>query len=131
MRLRKVVSMVAAERERELADVAKEAGAELICGSSLKATLDCDWDQPEQKVQALSQVLSVLQTVEQWFHGLAQEEQTSQAEHYLKTAHQVEEQDIKKMKTERKRFKMVLPKIGASALKMSKCVMGARAKACL
>lgn len=96
--LSKVVSMVAAERERELADVAKEAGAELICGSSLKATLDCDWDQPEQKVQALSQVLSVLQTVEQWFHGLAQEEQTSQAEYYLKTAQQVKEQDIEKDK---------------------------------
>ena len=92
----KVMSVVAAERERELADVAKDAKAELICGSSLKATLDCDWDQPKQKVQALSQVLSVLQTVEQWFHGLAQEEQTSQAEHYLKAAQQIKEQDIEK-----------------------------------
>src|SRR5438270_5223518 len=64
--LRKVMSVIAAEREWELADVAKEAKAELVCGSSLKATLDCDWDRDEQKVQALSQVLTVLQTVEQW-----------------------------------------------------------------
>ena len=94
--LRKLVSVMAAERERELADVAKEAKAELVCGSSLKAALDCDWDQPGQKVEALSQVLSVLQTVEQWFHSLAQEEQISQAEHCLKDAQQIKEQDIEK-----------------------------------
>jgi hypothetical protein len=94
--LKKVMSVVAAERERELADIAKEVGAELVCGSSLKATLDCDWDQSGQKVQALSQVLSALQTVEQWFHGLAHEEQHPQAEQYLKTAQQVKQQDIEK-----------------------------------
>lgn len=43
--LRKLVSVIAAERERELAEIAKEAKAELICGSSLKAALDCNWDQ--------------------------------------------------------------------------------------
>src|SRR6266568_379614 len=73
--LRKVMSVIAARRERELADVAKEAKAELVSGSSLKASLDCDWDRDEQKVQALSQVLSALQAVEQWFHGLEQEDQ--------------------------------------------------------
>lgn len=35
--LKKVVSVIAAEQERELAVVAEEAGAELVCGSSLKA----------------------------------------------------------------------------------------------
>jgi hypothetical protein len=94
--LRKVMSVIAAERERELADIAKEAKAELVCGSSLKARLDCDWDQDGQKVQALSQVLSVLQTVEQWFHGLEQEDQLPQAEHYLNVAYQVKKQDVEK-----------------------------------
>ncbi len=84
--LKKVVSVIAAERERELAVVAKEAGAELVCGSSLKATIDGDWDKFEQKVQALSQVLSMLQTVEQWFQGLTPEEKAPQAEYYLKVA---------------------------------------------
>jgi hypothetical protein len=92
--LRKVVSVVAAERERELAGVAKEAKAELLCGSSLKAALDCDWDQPGQKMKALSQVLSLLQTVEQWFHGLAQEEQTAQAEQYLHDVQHIKEQNV-------------------------------------
>src|SRR5947207_4765903 len=94
--LRNVLSVIAAERERELADVAKEAGAELVCVSSLKATLDCNWDQSRQKVQALSQVLSVLQTVEQWFSSLAEEDQISQAKYYLDTAQQVKKQNIEK-----------------------------------
>ena len=37
--------MVADQQERDLVGVTKEAGAELICGSSLKAALDRDWDQ--------------------------------------------------------------------------------------
>jgi hypothetical protein len=93
--LRKVVSVIAAERERELAEVAKEAKAELVCGSSLKATLDCDWDRAEQKAQALSEVLSVLQTVEQWFERLDQGDQHPQAERYLNVARLVKEQDVK------------------------------------
>ncbi len=90
------MGVIAAERGRELADVAKETGAELVCGSSLKATLDCDWDQSGQKVQALSQVLSVLQIIEQWFGRLAEEDQIAQAKYYLDTAQQVKKQNIKK-----------------------------------
>jgi len=94
--IRKMVSVIAAERERELADVAKEAKAELVCESSLKMALDCDWDQSGQKVQALSQVLSMLQMVEQWFQSLAQEDQLPQAEYYLNVAKQVKMQDVEK-----------------------------------
>ncbi|HEY6410149.1 MAG TPA: transposase, partial [Ktedonobacteraceae bacterium] len=43
--LRKVMRVVADQQERTLAEVAQEAGAELVCGSSLKAALDRDWDQ--------------------------------------------------------------------------------------
>ena len=44
--LKKVLRVVAEQQGRELAEVAKEAGAELVCGTSLKAVLDRDWDQP-------------------------------------------------------------------------------------
>ena len=44
--LKKVMRVVADQQGRELVEVAKEAGAELLCGSSLKAALDRDWDQP-------------------------------------------------------------------------------------
>jgi hypothetical protein len=46
--------------------VAREAGAELVSGSSLKAALDLEWDNPEARAQALTQVLAALENVEQW-----------------------------------------------------------------
>jgi len=59
---------------RELAEVAQEAGAEVVCGTSLKAMLDQDWDQLRQREEALNQVLNVLRVVEQWVHTLQQDE---------------------------------------------------------
>ena len=51
--LKKVLRVVADQQGRELAEVAQEAGAELVCGTSLKAALDRDWDQ-WQREEALS-----------------------------------------------------------------------------
>ncbi len=45
--LKKVMRVVADQRGWELAEVAREAGAELVCGTSLKAALDRDWDRPD------------------------------------------------------------------------------------
>ena len=78
---------------RELAEVAKEAGAELVCGTSLKAALDRDWDQLGQREEALGLVLKVLQTVESWVQTLQQEE-AELAQPSLEIARQVKEQDV-------------------------------------
>jgi hypothetical protein len=59
---------------RELVEVAKEAGAEVVCETSLKAALDRDWDRIGQREEALSVVLKVLQAVETWVQTLPQEE---------------------------------------------------------
>ncbi len=64
--LKKVLRVVADQQGRELVEVAKEAGAELVCGSSLKAALDRDWNQQVQKDEALALVLQVLHTVDGW-----------------------------------------------------------------
>src|SRR5438132_1237498 len=64
--LKKVLRVVADQQGRELAEVAQEAGAELVCSPSLKAALDRDWDQQLQKDEALALVLHVLQTVDTW-----------------------------------------------------------------
>ena len=72
--LKKVMCLVAEKPRRELTNVAKEAGAELVSGTSLKAALDRDWDQQLEKDQALTLVLEVLQKVETWVQGLQQEE---------------------------------------------------------
>src|SRR2546425_9886626 len=63
------------EPRRELTDVAKEAGAEMVCGTSLKAVLDRDWDQVGQREEALDLVLKVLQAVETWVQTLPPDEE--------------------------------------------------------
>src|SRR5215210_2673707 len=64
--LRKALGVLARQQGRGLADVAAEAGAELVAGSSLKAALDLDWDDPEERAQALVQILDALVAVEAW-----------------------------------------------------------------
>jgi hypothetical protein len=91
--LKKVMRLVANQQGRELVDIAKEAGAELVCGTSLKATLDRDWDQPLEKEEALNLVLQVLQNVETWVQSVPQDE-TQVAHPYLKIAQQVKAQDV-------------------------------------
>jgi fructose-specific component phosphotransferase system IIB-like protein len=91
--LKKVLRVVADQQERDLVEVAKEAEAELICGSSLKAALDRDWDQQIQKDEALALVLNVLQAVETWVQTLQQED-AQLAQSSLSVAQQVKAQDV-------------------------------------
>jgi hypothetical protein len=66
--------VVADQQGRELVEVATEAGAGLVCESSLKAALDRDWDQQIEKDEALTLVLNVLRAVETWVQTLQQED---------------------------------------------------------
>lgn len=91
--LKKVLRVVADQQERDLVEVAKEAGAELICGNSLKAALDRDWDQQIQKDEALTLVLNVLQAVETWVQTLQQED-AQLARSSLSVAQQIQAQDV-------------------------------------
>jgi hypothetical protein len=91
--LKKVMRVVAGQQEREWAEVASEAGAELVCGSSLKMALDRDWDQQQEKEEALALVLHMLHTVEAWVQTLQQEE-AELAQPSLSIAKLVEEQDV-------------------------------------
>ena len=79
---------------RELAEVAQEAGAELVCSTSLKAALDRDWDQQLQKDEALGLVLHVLHMVDAWVQQLIDPEDKAVAQPVLAIAKQVEEQDV-------------------------------------
>ena len=64
--LKKVMRVVADQQGRELAEVAQEAGAEVVCETSLKAALDRDWDQPGQTSRSVERGLAGLQAVETW-----------------------------------------------------------------
>src|SRR5712691_4362580 len=91
--LKKVIQVVADQQGRELMEVGKEAGAEVVCGTSLKAALDQDWDQLGQREEALSLVLKVLRVVETWVQTL-QREEVELARGILEIARQVEAQDV-------------------------------------
>ncbi len=91
--LHKVMRVVADQQGRELIEVAQEAGAELVCATSLKAALDRDWDQLGQREEALSLVLQVLRAVETWVQTLPQEE-AYLAQPELQVAQQIRAQDV-------------------------------------
>ena len=64
--LRKALGVIARQQGGELTDVAHAAGADLLAGTSLKAALDLDWDDPRARDQALRLVLDTLLAVEGW-----------------------------------------------------------------
>jgi len=92
--LRKAVGVIARQQGRGLADVAGEAGAAVVGGSSLKAALDLDWDDPTAREQALRLVLGALDAAEGWLAAQpgAGDDPTVQAG--LAAAHEVRAQDV-------------------------------------
>jgi len=61
------LGVIARQQRRGLTEIAGDAGASLLDGTqSLKATLDCNWDDPTERTAALGQVLAALTGVEQW-----------------------------------------------------------------
>jgi len=97
--LRKALGVIARQQGRELAEVANEAGAALLSGSSLKAALDLDWDNPTERAEALSMILGVLTAVEAWLGTHPQESEILAVQQSLAIAHQVKQQDVQVTET--------------------------------
>ncbi|MFL5801529.1 MAG: IS1182 family transposase [Roseiflexaceae bacterium] len=93
--LRKALGVIARQQGRGLADLAAETGATLVAGTSLKAALDLDWDDPAARETALILVLSVLTGLEGWLdrHPELVEAQPALLTS-LATAAQVRNQDV-------------------------------------
>jgi Transposase DDE domain/Transposase domain (DUF772) len=97
--LRKALGVLARQQGRGLAavvELAAEAGAPVLGGSSLKAALDCDWDDPTARQHALVVVVDALDAVEGFLAGaeLASAGASAQAAASLAVARQVLEQDV-------------------------------------
>jgi transposase len=90
--LRKAVGVIARQQGRELAAAAREAGAELLGGASLKAALDLDWDDPAARTVALGEVLATLTAVEAWLDRPGAAPPAAQAA--VAVAHAVVAQDV-------------------------------------
>lgn len=94
--LRKALGLIARQQERELSTLAALAGAEVVGGSSLKAALDLDWDNPVAKTQALTTILQALDKVEFWAQQLPDLNNTtsSQVQESLAVGREVQAQDV-------------------------------------
>lgn len=91
--LKKALGVIARQQGRGLAEVAAEAGTPLLDGTqSLKAALDCEWDDPAARTAALGQVVATLTVVETWL-----EQQTAvpeEARQAVDVAETVRDQDV-------------------------------------
>jgi hypothetical protein len=98
--LHKALGVLARQQGRGLAEVAAEAGAEIVAGTSLKAALDLDWDDPAERTGGLRRVLDALAAVERWLEAhpvVAREEGDPTPEGVatsLNAARQVVAQDV-------------------------------------
>lgn len=89
--LKKALGVIAAQQGRELSDLASEAGATVVSGSSLKAALDLNWDDPNERLSALHMLLGALDSVKAWIETQPPETAAAAA---LTTAEQVKAQDV-------------------------------------
>jgi Transposase DDE domain/Transposase domain (DUF772) len=89
--LKKALGVIAAQQGRELSELASEAGATVVSGSSLKAALDLNWDDPNECFSGLQVVLGALEGVSTWMETQPQAESATLA---LAAAEQVKAQDV-------------------------------------
>jgi len=92
--LRKALSVIARQHGCLLTEVAMEAGAPVLGDTSLKAALDVDWDQAEERQHALQMILDALTSVEAWLQQQPEGQAEPTIQDSLQTAHQVQKQDI-------------------------------------
>jgi hypothetical protein len=67
--VREVLRTVSDRTGRSIEDVAHSAGIPLVVGSSLKASLDRDWDDPAQRKQALAALLAQIDSLGKWLRA--------------------------------------------------------------
>jgi len=94
--LKKALGVIACQQGRGLAQVAEEAGAEVLAsGGSLKAALELDWDDPAERAIALRRVLGALEAVEEYLQMQSGAfSSVAEAASPVEVARRVKEQDI-------------------------------------
>jgi transposase len=92
--LKKVIGVISNQQGRGLMEIAQEIGVDIIVGSSLKAALDLNWDDPEQKTVALNIVLEALEKVETYVQAQPKETEHPVIDYCLETAREIEVQDV-------------------------------------
>jgi hypothetical protein len=87
--------VIADQQGWELAEVAAEAKAQvLVSGTSLKAALDRNWDDAQERQEALSVVLAALSAVEDWLETQPESKADPVVQAHMQTAQQIKAQDV-------------------------------------
>lgn len=92
--LRKALGVIARQQGRGLAAIATEVGTPILGGSSLKAALDLNWDDPMERQRALVMVLDALDGVKGWVAEHPEASCDPVVQESLTTAEQVRDQDV-------------------------------------
>ncbi len=90
----KALGVIARQQGRGLAELAAEAKAPVLGGTSLKAALDRNWDEPQARQEALTVVLEALTAVEQWFESQTESQEDAAVQASMQAAQRVKEQDV-------------------------------------
>jgi DDE family transposase/transposase-like protein DUF772 len=94
--LRKALGVWARQQGWGLADVATAAGTPILGGTSLKAALDLDWDDPAERTRALVAVLDALGAVERYLDDHATTDEAVASQAALDVARQIQDQDVER-----------------------------------
>jgi hypothetical protein len=92
---RNLIECIARMLKRAADDVAREAGAPLLIGSSVKRALDLEWSDREQKNSAIVTLAEQLDRLQAWVeHNLAEQTAQPPLSEHLETLRQLREQDL-------------------------------------
>ncbi|MBD2247381.1 IS1182 family transposase [Nostoc sp. FACHB-888] len=92
--LKKAIGVIANQQGRGLAEVANDIKVDIVAGSSLKAALDLNWDDPDQKNLALKIVLDAIDRLETFVQAQPENTEHPQVRLALETARLIEAQDV-------------------------------------
>lgn len=92
---REVLKCAAVLADREVDDVAKEAGATLLSATSVKAALDIDWTDDDARNDALRKLVRQLDELEKWVQRhLSKQAKKPPLKNHLETLAQIRGQDL-------------------------------------
>jgi len=92
---RKIAECMAATLETDVDEVCQQAGAPLLASSSIKAGLDIDWNDAEQKAEALNRLCRQLDRLSAWVAKRRPKESTdAPLSRYIEALAQVQQQDL-------------------------------------
>jgi len=91
---RKIVECMAKLMDKKYEEICKLSGAPLLAGPSIKASLDIDWNEPEQKADAMNRLCLELESLSEWIARQPAEMLTEGPAKYLEALDQVKKQDL-------------------------------------